>query len=36
MENPFEIILERLEQIEEIDFSNYRNLLLFTLRTVYN
>lgn len=23
-------------EIEEIDFSNYRNLLLFTLRTVYN
>jgi hypothetical protein len=23
-------------EVEEIDFSNYRNLLLFTLRTVYN
>ena len=23
-------------ELEEIDFSNYRNLLLFTLRTVYN
>lgn len=23
-------------EVEEIDFSNYRNLLLFTLRTIYN
>jgi hypothetical protein len=36
MENPLQLILERLEQIEEIDFSKYRNLLLFILRNVYN